>query len=113
MGEVGESPNRCLMRLVMECMEDLHQRNELTPTQLSHVQTLVRAYRYKYEVDFGLQPQRFKAFCRSLFDVPTSITASVARGAQRRGFGAGGKGRIGGPDSGFKARRARPPPPGA
>merc|ERR1719152_676506 len=77
--EDGETPAMCVMRLGLERMEQLSLREPLTPTQRCYVQQLIRAYHYKHELDFGLQPHHLKAFCRTLFDVPTSVTASVAR----------------------------------
>lgn len=82
--EDGETPAMCVMRLVLERMEQLSLREPLTPTQRCYVQQLIRAYHYKHELDFGLQPQRVRSFCRTIFDVPTSVTASVARAPKRR-----------------------------
>jgi len=80
-----ETPSRCIMRIAMERMEELHLSVPLTPRQLSYVQQLVRAYHYKHEVEYGLQPFHVKAFCKSLFDLPTSMTSSLARRQNRRG----------------------------
>mmetsp|Transcript_24947 Transcript_24947/g.45371 ORF Transcript_24947/g.45371 Transcript_24947/m.45371 type:complete len:360 (+) Transcript_24947:3-1082(+) len=77
--QAGEAAAVCAMRLVLSRMEELAQRQPLTATQRCYVQQLVRAYHYKHEVDYGLQPHHIRLFCRSLFDVPTSVASSVAR----------------------------------
>merc|ERR1711862_713644 len=65
----GESPSVSIMRLALGRLEELNRQEPFTPTQLCYVQQLVRAYHYKHELDFGLQPQHLRAFCRSLFNV--------------------------------------------
>jgi len=77
--EEGETASRCVMRLVLERMREMHEDTPFTSAQRCAAQTLVRAYRYKHEVDYNLQPHRLKGFCRSLFDVPSSLVSSVAR----------------------------------
>eukprot|EP00927_Polykrikos_kofoidii_P073425 TRINITY_DN69463_c0_g1_i1.p1 TRINITY_DN69463_c0_g1~~TRINITY_DN69463_c0_g1_i1.p1 ORF type:complete len:522 (+),score=101.01 TRINITY_DN69463_c0_g1_i1:93-1658(+) len=81
-----EPPSRLLIRIVFERMEELAKPSQggLTPTQLCYVQQLARDYRYKYELEFGLLPQHVKAYCRSLFEVSTTVTSSMARPPQRR-----------------------------
>jgi len=74
-----ESPGRRVMRGVLERMEELNSSSAFTPTVLCYVQNLVRAYHYKNETDYNLQPQHVKAFCKSLFAVPTAVTSSVTR----------------------------------
>jgi len=94
-----------LMRAVLERMEEQNGERALTATQQKYVQQLIRDYHYKHEVDYGLLPQRTKAFCKSLFDVPSSVVASVARKGGRghggRGQGGGGAGRGGDYGGGF------------
>lgn len=74
----NETPSRCFMRLVFVRMDELGRNTPLTPTQRCYVQQLVRAYRYKNEVDFGLQPMDVRAFCKSVFDVPSSVISAAA-----------------------------------
>jgi len=76
---VPASEDGGLMRLVLERMEELSRKEPLTTTQRCYVQQLVRAYHYKYELDYGLQPQHVRTFCRLLFDVPSSVITSVGR----------------------------------
>jgi len=70
---------RHVMRLVLGRMRELHEALPFTPTQRHHIQHLIRSYHYKHEVDYNLQPQQLKTFCRGLFDVSTSVVSSVAR----------------------------------
>jgi len=79
-----EPPGRYFMRLVLQRLEELNRQAPFTPTQLTYVQQLVRDYRYKHELEFGLLPQPVKLFCRSLFEVPTTIAASLGRKRMHR-----------------------------
>jgi len=85
-----ESAGLAVIRMVLERMEELSLQRPLTATQQKYVQQLVRSYHYKHEVDYGLLPPRTKAFCKALFDVPTAVVKSVARGGRgghrREGF---------------------------
>jgi hypothetical protein len=78
-----ESAARCLMRLGLERMATLQTRRPLSPTQLCYVQQMVRAYHYRYEMDYNLQPRHVKEFCGTLFDLPTSVTSSIVRSSRR------------------------------
>merc|ERR1712107_239975 len=78
-----ETPAMCVIRLAFERMEELSLQVPLTPTQRLYVQQLIRAYHYKHELDYGLQPHHIRAFCRTVFDVPISVTASAARPPRR------------------------------
>jgi len=83
-----ETPRGCLMRLVLERVEELHTARPLTVAQTCSAQNLVRAYHYRNELDYSLLPHRTKAFCKSLFDVPSSLVTSVSRSCGRsRGKG--------------------------
>eukprot|EP00439_Symbiodinium_sp_Y106_P016933 s2303_g2.t1 len=74
----GFPEGRFAMRRVFERLEDLNARNAFTPTQRCHVQQLIRAYRYRFELDYGLMPQKVKSFCKSQFDISNSVVSSVA-----------------------------------
>ncbi|CAE7033757.1 SPAC3H1.10 [Symbiodinium natans] len=74
----GFPEGRFAMRRVFERLEDLNSRSPFTPTQRCHVQQLIRAYRYRFELDYGLLPQKVKSFCKSQFDVSNSVVSSVA-----------------------------------
>ncbi|CAK9068012.1 unnamed protein product [Durusdinium trenchii] len=64
----GFPSGREAMRRVFERMQELDAKEPLTPTQRGHVQQLIRAYRYRYELDFGLLPPKaLGAPERSLF----------------------------------------------
>ncbi|CAE7796569.1 unnamed protein product, partial [Symbiodinium sp. CCMP2592] len=69
----GFPEGRFAMRRVFERLEDLNARNTFTPTQRCHVQQLIRAYRYRFELDYGLMPQKVKSFCKSQFDISNSV----------------------------------------
>jgi len=77
-----ESAARCLMRLGLERMATLQTRQPLSPTQQCYVQQMVRAYHYRYEMDYNLQPHHVKEFCSTLFDLPTSVTSSIVRSSR-------------------------------
>ncbi|CAE7574889.1 SPAC3H1.10 [Symbiodinium pilosum] len=74
----GFPAGRFAMRRVFERLEDLNSEKPFTPTQRCHVQQLIRAYRYRFELDFGLLPQKVKSFCKSQFDVSNSVVSAVA-----------------------------------
>ncbi|CAJ1377913.1 unnamed protein product [Effrenium voratum] len=76
--EQGFPEARYAMRRVFELLEGLDQAEPFTPTQRCHVQQLIRAYRYRYELDFGLLPQKVKSFCKVQFDVSSSVVSAVA-----------------------------------
>jgi len=82
--EEGETSSRCVMRLFLERLKQLHELVPLTPIQRLHAQHLVRTYRYRNEIEYNMQPHAVKAFCRSLYDVPASVAASLARPRRRR-----------------------------
>lgn len=69
----------CAMRLVFERMETLERQMPFTAMQRCCAQNLVRSYHYKHELDYGMLPQHVRTFCRSLFDVPSTVASSVAR----------------------------------
>lgn len=79
----GETPSRCVMRLFLERLKKLHELVPLTPIQRLHAQHLDRTYRYRNEIEYNMQPHAVKAFCRSLYDVPASVAASLARPRRR------------------------------
>lgn len=79
-----ENESMCTMRLILERMRELHSVGPLTPTERCQAQQLVRAFHQKYELEYNLQPHHIRAFCRSLFDVPTSVVSSVARPSRRQ-----------------------------
>lgn len=70
---------RYAMRRVFERLQELDSQEPLTPTQRCHVQTLIRAYRYRHELDHGLLPPKVKSFCKAQFDVSSSVVSAVAR----------------------------------
>jgi len=70
---------RYAMRRVFERLQELDSKEPLTPTQRCHVQTLIKAYRYRHELDHGLLPPKVKSFCKAQFDVSSSVVSAVAR----------------------------------
>eukprot|EP00435_Cladocopium_sp_Y103_P044302 s412_g12.t1 len=70
---------RYAMRRVFERLQELDSQEPFTPTQRCHVQTLIRAYRYRHELDHGLLPPKVKSFCKAQFDVSSSVVSAVAR----------------------------------
>eukprot|EP00931_Biecheleriopsis_adriatica_P117813 TRINITY_DN9329_c0_g1_i1.p1 TRINITY_DN9329_c0_g1~~TRINITY_DN9329_c0_g1_i1.p1 ORF type:complete len:534 (-),score=82.45 TRINITY_DN9329_c0_g1_i1:186-1787(-) len=74
----GDPAARYAMRQVLERLEELNTRQPFTPTQRCHVQQLIRAYHYRHELDYSLQPQKVKSFCKTQFDVSTSMVSAVA-----------------------------------
>lgn len=75
----GFPQGRYAMRRVFERLQELDSQEPFTPTQRCHVQTLIRAYRYRHELDHGLLPPKVKSFCKAQFDVSSSVVSAVAR----------------------------------
>ncbi|CAE8596711.1 unnamed protein product, partial [Polarella glacialis] len=73
----GNVAARRAMRRVLERLEALNEQQAFTPTQRVHVQQLLRSYNYRHELDHGLQPPKVKSFCKSQFDVSTSVVKAV------------------------------------
>ncbi|CAE7352140.1 SPAC3H1.10, partial [Symbiodinium sp. CCMP2456] len=73
----GFPEGRFAMRRIFERLEDLNAHNTFTPTQRCHVQQLIRAYRYRFELDYGLMPQKVKSFCKSQFDISNSVAPAL------------------------------------
>lgn len=80
----NESPSQCFMRLALDRLRELDQRTPMSPVQRCYVQELVKGYRYRHEVEFGLLPQHVKGFCKLIFDIPSSVVSSVVRHPQLR-----------------------------
>lgn len=80
-----ESFGQCALRTVFVQLEKLALEKPFTATQQRYVQQLIRSCQDKYDINYGLLPSRTKAFCKSLFDVPTAVVTSVARGSRRSG----------------------------
>eukprot|EP00434_Breviolum_minutum_P024980 symbB.v1.2.022067.t1/scaffold1943.1/size95470/1 len=66
---------RYAMRRVFERLQELDSKEPLTPTQRCHVQTLIKAYRYRHELDHGLLPPKVKSFCKAQFDVSSKVSS--------------------------------------
>lgn len=78
-GEEDERPSQRFMRRILERMEELDKASPLTTTQKCFLQQMVRSYHYAHEVEYGLQPQHVKVFCKALFDVPTTVASAAMR----------------------------------